>query len=84
MGCCWSYCCPDNDNDSSQTSRDKNTRYASPAEQQGMRSAAAAAHQQKMKTGSNDYHTKILNLRTLHQNFMHEVRRYQISVYRGQ
>lgn len=43
----------------------------------------STAHQQK-KTGSNDYHTKILNLHTLHQNFMYEVRRYQISVYRGQ
>lgn len=82
MGCCCSDCCKRNDDDSSQSSQEKNKRYASPAAHQGMTSPSA--HQQNMKTGSNDYHTQILNLHTVHQNFMYEARRYQILVYRGQ
>lgn len=33
--------------------------------------------------GYNDFHAKILNLGTLHKNFMYTERRYQISLYRS-
>ena len=80
MGSCCSDCCPDDDS-SSESFQDERIRHSTA--DQGMGYAPSAVHRSTEKTGSNDYHTKILNLQTLHQNFMHEKRRYQISVYRG-
>ena len=88
MGCCCSDCCCDKD-DSPQNFQDKRAEHhemkypSAVPEDQGMRYPSTTAHQTATKTGTNDYHTQILNLPTLHQNFMYEVRRYQISVYRG-
>ena len=50
---------------------------------QGMGYATHAANQQINNTGPNDYYMQIVNLNTLHKNFMYETRRYQISVHRG-
>ena len=50
---------------------------------QDMGYATYAANQQTNNTGPNDYYKQIVNLNTLHKNFMHETRRYQISVHRG-
>ena len=50
---------------------------------QGMRYATHAAPQPTRNTGPNDYYIQILDLNTMHKNFMHEERRYKISVYRG-
>lgn len=81
MGCCCSDCCCKNNNDSSQ---DRMVSYAShDTEHQGTRYLPPINHPKTKKIGSNDYHTAILNLDTLHGNFMDETRRYQILVYRG-
>lgn len=57
------------------------TRY--PNQDQGMGYDTHDTTQQTKNTGPNDYYVQILNLNTLHKNFMHKERRYQISVYRG-
>ena len=57
-------------------------RYGFPdTEHQGMK---YGTQQETKNTGPNEYYEKILNLDTLHKNFMNKKRRYRISVYRGQ
>ena len=83
MGCCCSDCCRDDDSTPKSFQDEKIRHSSADLQRQGMGYASSATHRPTERTGSNDYHTKILNLQTLHKNFMHEVRRYQISVYRG-
>ena len=66
----------------STDTRHQGMRYGSPdTEHQGMR---YGSQQETKNSGPNEYYTKILNLDTLHKNFMNKKRRYRISVYRGQ
>ena len=83
MGCC----CPKNTQDegiryASSTTEHQGMKYESPdTGHQGMR---YGSQQETKNTGPNEYYAKILNLDTLHKNFMNKKRRYRISVYRGQ
>ena len=81
MGCC----CPKNTQNEGMSYKspvNKHQGISPDTEHQGM-GYATAATQQSRNTGPNDYYIQIVNLNTLHKNFMHKERRYQISVYQG-